>query len=383
MPAAIPEEAKSSFKVLQAHLLAVGDAGLLDMAKTNVAQVETTTLGHTPWQWLVLQSFDTRTEFVNMIAQCCAVPVLGVAIPLDNTTSGARADGSVFCFLPVGDIVTGLPVHLNASFNLTKNRRSMWRNTSEQSSIGLVGQQHTWAAWNDVLLTQALPDLWAVGLERLCDHMDAHSIEPATIFSCLPDLDQVPTEWQPCAAALYKVLWNRKVLPHQRNRSMCWVAPIEANGLLEVSNGSLYSKFKALYQCSTGGKLVVFAPKHTLGHLLKYSQLPPISIVSALETVNLKLVDSVKQMSSTLLALAEYVSTLSSSAQQAAHIKWAKLLTGLSWVPLCGGGFGELTSSFASNQQLEPLSGMIFDQVAQIPTVGLDGAAVIESCLAW
>jgi hypothetical protein len=44
---------------------------------------------------------------------------------VDDDVAGP-ASGSVFCFLPVGSIRTGLPVYFNASFQVTKDRRHLW-----------------------------------------------------------------------------------------------------------------------------------------------------------------------------------------------------------------------------------------------------------------
>ena len=78
-----------------------------------------------------------------------------ISVPFKGTIRG-RA----FCFLPIGDIFTGLPVHLNACFHVKKDRRGLWIQDSTSSSLGLVGKQVDYAKWNEFLLTNALPILW-------------------------------------------------------------------------------------------------------------------------------------------------------------------------------------------------------------------------------
>eukprot|EP00967_Tisochrysis_lutea_P136754 scaffold244336_cov18-Tisochrysis_lutea.AAC.3 len=42
-----------------------------------------------------------------------------------NTAAGTQARGRAYCFLPL-PVLTGLPVHVNAFFELSSNRRDIW-----------------------------------------------------------------------------------------------------------------------------------------------------------------------------------------------------------------------------------------------------------------
>ena len=72
----------------------------------------------------------------------------GVACPLLNEgadASEASIKGRAFCFLPL-PAETGLPVHVNGYFELSSNRRDIWRGDD------LAGEGRTRAEWNKALL---------------------------------------------------------------------------------------------------------------------------------------------------------------------------------------------------------------------------------------
>lgn len=53
------------------------------------------------------------------------VPWVGVAARLDGGRDQGPVQGTAFCFLPL-PIPTNLPVHVNAYFELSSNRRDIW-----------------------------------------------------------------------------------------------------------------------------------------------------------------------------------------------------------------------------------------------------------------
>jgi hypothetical protein len=122
-------------------------------------------------QWVVAQRFDVNKQLTQLISSCKALPVVGIAVPLEGAVRG-RA----FCFLPIGDIFTGLPVHVNAGFKVKKDRRGIWLKDKTLSSLGLVGDQVDCAHWNHLLLTAHLPRLWAQVLEEMAEEVRMCSI---------------------------------------------------------------------------------------------------------------------------------------------------------------------------------------------------------------
>jgi len=95
------------------------------------------------------------------------VPWGAVAAPLN---SSREEEGRVFCFLPL-PATSGLPVHINGTFELSSNRRDLWHGAD---LLG-VGQQR--AAWNTVLLAEIVAPLYATLLGAV-----AHSFGPSDVF---------------------------------------------------------------------------------------------------------------------------------------------------------------------------------------------------------
>lgn len=57
---------------------------------------------------------------------------------------------------------TGLPVHLHAGFALHDNRREIWHRAADWD-----GQHETWADWNDYILQDVAPHVYADALKTL------------------------------------------------------------------------------------------------------------------------------------------------------------------------------------------------------------------------
>lgn len=68
-------------------------------------------------------------------------------------------DGQAFCFLPL-PVRTQLPLHINAYFELSSNRRDIWRGDDTTGESKVRGQ------WNDLLLRDVLAPLYGMLLSR-------------------------------------------------------------------------------------------------------------------------------------------------------------------------------------------------------------------------
>ena len=64
--------------------------------------------------WLLCHQFCTDVRLLDIMAQCGAIPSIGIAFPMDAVP---WSQGTVCCFLPM-PIQTGLPVHVHASFQV-------------------------------------------------------------------------------------------------------------------------------------------------------------------------------------------------------------------------------------------------------------------------
>jgi hypothetical protein len=88
---------------------------------------------------------------------------------LDSNTSQQllefpKLEGLAFCFLPL-PVRTSLPVHVNAYFELSSNRRDIWRGDDTTGESKIRGQ------WNDRLMEEVLAPLYALLLSKLSSQL--------------------------------------------------------------------------------------------------------------------------------------------------------------------------------------------------------------------
>ena len=91
------------------------------------------------------------------------LPCAGTATKLssDETTRTPKAIlGEAFCFLPLS-IATGLPVHVNSSFAVMSNRRSLWERSSSTQLQDLE------VRWNESLMSDAVCNAYVQLLETV------------------------------------------------------------------------------------------------------------------------------------------------------------------------------------------------------------------------
>ena len=103
------------------------------------------------------QFFDPAAPFQELREECSEVPFVCLAMPLN----GSFGDGSIYTYLPL-PIETGLPLHVHAGFCLMDNRRDLWRNSQD-----LDGDHASWAVWNEHIMQDVVPRLYASSIEWL------------------------------------------------------------------------------------------------------------------------------------------------------------------------------------------------------------------------
>jgi HEPN domain-containing protein len=453
LPSSLPASATESYASLAKYLASLPVAASQELVTSRAAVVAIDTAARlppspgpraqsgpsvitaaAPVHWLVVQQFAaSAADLVDLIAQCGAAPVVGVALPLD---AGQPVDGAAFCFLPIGDLITGLPVLLNASFHVHKNRRSIWldtRGVGGSGSLGLVGQQRAWATWNRALLDHALPALWRSALELLAsssepflpscfsansDNSIAAAIHAAlnstlsapaaaaAVMASLPDLTRVHPEWLSCAVSLYQQLGNAAVLPHTREPCPAWVAPSRARAVQHVQNAadggqlsesessSNHAMLMNLYAGCHGAPgyiLVVSLPPHVQSACAAHSGLTVWKLEELLENVLIPHYTSESpsaQLSPAIFLLAEYAGRHFTTSL---HLKWRGLLSNQAWVPLMGSApshpvLVKVTEVFQPD--LDHLRGLHVVE-ASMPNLFCKGVAVVDadavliSCRQW
>ena len=225
LPPSLPDTAVASYRKLSEHLLGLGAAERERLAELHVSVLEldvtgSAMSGSSPGEgstaWLVAQRFDVKAApLVEALRQGSeALPIVGVAVPM----SERHVEGVPFCFLPIGNMKTGLPLHVHGAFASTPNRRMLWLPGPE-----VDGKHADMARWNDALMRHAVPRLWVDVLKLLGPRRaDLRGMLPSLLVAppdravlCrLPDLDSVQPAWRPCAEELYTLLMKEDLLPH-------------------------------------------------------------------------------------------------------------------------------------------------------------------------
>ena len=133
------------------------------------------------------------------------VPWVGVAARVPHPDESPeqfiesfRDDGRAFCFLPL-PVKTGLPVHVNAYFELSSNRRDIWFGGD------MAGGGAARSEWNQALLTDAVAPAYAKTLEAA-----AQTLGPSPAFYRL-----FPT------AKSHNAPWSLILPPLYSNLSRC------------------------------------------------------------------------------------------------------------------------------------------------------------------
>lgn len=143
---------------------ALAASGCLEVA-FGIGYDKVLVAGTTEEQWLVLNTLG-GSQAKRIACQSKSngrsyVPWTGVAAQIGIQRPGADREsvppvaGQAFFFLPL-PVRTGLPVHVNGTFELSSNRRDVWHGQS-MSGDGLAR-----AAWNVALLKVSLSPLSAV-----------------------------------------------------------------------------------------------------------------------------------------------------------------------------------------------------------------------------
>ncbi|KAL4575550.1 hypothetical protein LXL04_022397 [Taraxacum kok-saghyz] len=130
--------------------------------------------------WLTSECFDGRQSKRNNNnnnKSHKSIPWACVASCLNNNI---EVDGQAFCFLPL-PINTGLPVHVNAYFELSSNRRDIWFGND------MAGGGKKRSDWNLYLLEEIAAPAYAHLLEKLTSEINGsdsfYSFWPTTATS--------------------------------------------------------------------------------------------------------------------------------------------------------------------------------------------------------
>lgn len=138
------------------------------------------------------------------------IPWGAVAAPLEAGTQ----EGHAFCFLPL-PVQTGLPVHVNAFFELSSNRRDIWFGDD------MTGTGKLRSEWNLCLLREVLAPAYAAALAAAAEQLGA-----CTAYWALWPQAEAAQPWRSLVLSLFSHLKGQPVVPVAA--SGAWVAPQQA-----------------------------------------------------------------------------------------------------------------------------------------------------------
>jgi len=160
-------------------------------------------------RWLVCNAL-TMTE--EMRTLCLSneglglklIPWVGVAAKLEQEPIEGRA----FSSLPL-PIKTGLPVHVNGSFEVIDGREKLWTMRD-----GLQGEASVKALWNQLLISDVVSLCYSAVLVKV-----AEMVPPGHFFTLWPT--EVAESFQSMVKAVYRRIVHLKVLPGRER----WLSP--------------------------------------------------------------------------------------------------------------------------------------------------------------
>ena len=168
-------------------------------------------------QWLIQkrigsddESLDISDGLRNEIAngrELGLLPSGGFAARLWSHSREEPLKGTVYCFLPLPENYSNLPVHVNGHFALDNHRRRLWTNTDGEGPK---------CKWNHFINTCVLPPAYAALIKEARNHLckDETDNQLSRYHALLPNvLDSSP--WNPLIIELYRYLGrtNAKVFP--------------------------------------------------------------------------------------------------------------------------------------------------------------------------
>ncbi|KAL3867066.1 hypothetical protein ACJMK2_044299 [Sinanodonta woodiana] len=168
--------------------------------------------------WIVLNLFkvtDMSPSLANLtkMSSLSYRPFVSVATPLKPENVPFK--GHVFCFLPLPQepkSITGLPVHLNAFFALSQNRRQIKWPSIEQEECDMYTDRDL--VWNQLLLSELLPYAYALLLRRIVQYSEENAGLTDivhTLYRSIPDVDMVERRLFKLAKCLFSFIVNDKI----------------------------------------------------------------------------------------------------------------------------------------------------------------------------
>ncbi|XP_066542092.1 sacsin [Hoplias malabaricus] len=178
-------------------------------------------------EWLVTacRLREGRVSDIDALAEKLSLyPQVDVAFRCDDIR--ACSAGRLSCFLPLPNNETnntGLPVHINACFGLTDNRRYIkWQEEDQKNDES--------ARWNELLKKKVLPHVYLKIIQDAIQLSRRSRLPASTVYRLWPDLTKTEhrERWHDLAMDVYKPLFRVKEIFSLAANENSWVAPSDA-----------------------------------------------------------------------------------------------------------------------------------------------------------
>ncbi|KAJ8004384.1 hypothetical protein DPEC_G00135140, partial [Dallia pectoralis] len=171
-----------------------------------------------------------------------------------------QKDGRLSCFLPLPNNSsnrTGLPVHINACFGLTDNRRHIkWQEEDQKYDEA--------AMWNELLVKEVLPHTYLMMLHDATNLVKTFSLPVSSLYNIWPDLCQTKhtDKWEAIALDVLNRLFKQdtSIFSLAKDQTQ-FVSPSDALFLSDDTKASETTTALTRALIAGGEKLVTF-PDH-------------------------------------------------------------------------------------------------------------------------
>ncbi|XP_040280413.1 sacsin-like isoform X2 [Bufo bufo] len=171
----------------------------LDINCTSIVKISAQKNNKTDIEFYIMQSGLGISKSIKNFMQkenLFCLPVAGVALPLKKNLSTGKwtsdlqgFKGMVFCFLPL-PVSTGLPFHINGTFSVMSNRKTLWETTVK-------------GEWNNHLLCDAVLVALITALLQLQMLNQNGDVEDYDYHTFWPDIAKVNTHFAGMIKSFY------------------------------------------------------------------------------------------------------------------------------------------------------------------------------------
>ena len=170
-------------------------------------------------RWLISSLVESEDyNVVKMAKEINVLPWVGTALELERPRS--HESGRIFCFLPMPcETCTDLPVHVNGTFSLNDDRRTLkWPGRERRNDPS--------ADWNKILVEKVFPSCYVLLLKAALNCLTAEEF-----YAALPDVIEISsTNWGGLLHPLYSSLFEHACLWSIRKK---WVRVCNATFIPE------------------------------------------------------------------------------------------------------------------------------------------------------